>query len=85
MAAATLDKAMSELDDDQHMPEGLNYDTWRKLVALRRLKVEKEQQVGIFSFIMGSRTSQLVLANRPTYLIYDNHIEINSSKISLIK
>ena len=50
-AAATLDKAMSELDDDQHMPEGLNYDTWRKLVALRRLKVEKEQQVGFFSFI----------------------------------
>ena len=49
LAAATLDKAMSELDDDQHMPEGLNYDTWRKLVALRRLKVEKEQQVGLLA------------------------------------
>jgi len=45
VAAASLEKAMAELDDDQHMPDGVNYDTWRKLVAIRRIKVEKEQQV----------------------------------------
>ena len=47
VAAASLEKAMAELDDDQHMPDGVNYDTWRKLVAIRRIKVEKEQQVDL--------------------------------------
>lgn len=46
MAAASLEKAMVELDDEQHMPEGITFETWKKLVAVRRLKVEKEQQVG---------------------------------------
>ena len=45
MAAVTLERAMTDLDDEQHMPEGINHDTWRKLISLRRLKVEKEQQV----------------------------------------
>ncbi len=45
VAVATLEKAMTELDDDQHMPEGVDHETWRRLVMLRRFKVEKEQQV----------------------------------------
>ena len=45
LAAASLEKAMIELDDEQHMPDSLNFETWKKLVAIRRIKVEKEQQV----------------------------------------
>ena len=45
VAVASLEKAMAELDDEIHMPDGVNYETWKKLVAIRRVKVEKEQQV----------------------------------------
>ena len=44
-AAASLERAMLELDSEQHMPENIEQETWQHLVALRRNKLEKEQQV----------------------------------------
>eukprot|EP00795_Rhopilema_esculentum_P012071 gene12071-2664_t len=57
LAAASLEKAMMELDDDQHMPDGLHYETWRKLVGVRRLKVEKEQQVKAKALVLAEMNS----------------------------
>ena len=36
---------MDELDDEQHMPEGVESAVWQRLVQTRREKVESEQQV----------------------------------------
>ena len=36
---------MAELDSEQHMPENMEMETWKKFVSLRRTKVDKEQQV----------------------------------------
>ena len=36
---------MNELDDEQHMPEGVESAVWQRLVQTRREKVESEQQV----------------------------------------
>lgn len=36
---------MDELDDEQHMPEGVESAVWQRLVQARRQKVESEQQV----------------------------------------
>ena len=44
-AARTLEKAMVELDDEQHMPEGVDTAVWQRLVDARKQKVESEQQV----------------------------------------
>ena len=44
-AAASMEKALTELDSEQHMPENVEIEAWQHLVALRRNKVEKEQQV----------------------------------------
>ena len=44
-AARTLEKAMVELDDEQHMPEGLETSVWQRFVDTRRQKVDSEQQV----------------------------------------
>ena len=44
-AAANLERAMLELDSEQHMPENVEMETWKRLIMLRRTKVEKEQQV----------------------------------------
>ena len=49
-AAAGLEKAMHDLDNEQHMPENIDLEIWHHLVALRRNKVEKEQQV----FLLGA-------------------------------
>ena len=38
---------MDELDDEQHMPEGVESAVWQRLVQARRQKVESEQQVKI--------------------------------------
>lgn len=37
---------MDELDDEQHMPEGVESAVWQRLVQARRQKVDSEQQVG---------------------------------------
>ena len=47
-AANVLEKALSELDSEQHMPENIDIDTWRKLISLRRTKVGREQQVNVY-------------------------------------
>ena len=39
---------MDELDDEQHMPEGVESAVWQRLVQARRQKVESEQQVRLF-------------------------------------
>ena len=44
-AAASMEKALTDLDNEQHMPENVEIETWQHLVTLRRKKVEKEQQV----------------------------------------
>ena len=36
---------MVELDDEQHMPEGVDTAVWQRLVDARKQKVESEQQV----------------------------------------
>ena len=47
-AVSNLEKAMQELDGEQHIPENIEVDVWKKFVVLRRNKVEKEQQVFLF-------------------------------------
>ena len=42
----SLEKAMAELDHQEHMPEGLDEHVWQRLVQARRMKVESEQKVG---------------------------------------
>lgn len=44
-AVRSLERAMDELDDEQHMPEGVEPAVWQRLVQARRQKVESEQQV----------------------------------------
>lgn len=44
-AVRNLERAMEELDDEQHMPEGVEPAVWQRLVQARRQKVESEQQV----------------------------------------
>lgn len=46
-AAKHFDKAMVELDSEEHMPEGVDLDVWQRLVDVRRQKVDSEQQVRI--------------------------------------
>lgn len=36
---------MDELDDEQHMPEGVESAVWQRLVQARRQKLDSEQQV----------------------------------------
>lgn len=43
----TLEKAMAELDQPGHMPEGLDEHVWTRLVHARRIKVESEQNVRV--------------------------------------
>lgn len=45
VAIRSLERAMDELDDEQHMPEGVESAVWQRLVQTRREKVESEQQV----------------------------------------
>lgn len=44
-AARHFEKAMAELDNEEHMPEGVDIDVWHRLVDFRKQKVESEQQV----------------------------------------
>ena len=46
-SAAThqLDKAMEELDSEQHMPEGLDPTVWIRFIDVRRNKLDSEQKV----------------------------------------
>lgn len=44
-AQRSLERAMDELDDEQHMPEGVEFAVWQRLVQARRQKLESEQQV----------------------------------------
>lgn len=44
-AQRSLERAMDELDDEQHMPEGVESAVWQRLVQARRQKLESEQQV----------------------------------------
>ena len=46
-ALQSLEKAMAELDNPEHMPEGLDEHVWQRLVEARRVKVESEQRVCI--------------------------------------
>ena len=46
-AQRSLERAMDELDDEQHMPEGVESAVWQRLVQARRQKVESEQQVNL--------------------------------------
>lgn len=48
VALRSLERAMDELDDEQHMPEGVESAVWQRLVQARRQKVESEQQVCLF-------------------------------------
>lgn len=44
-AQRSLERAMDELDDELHMPEGVESAVWQRLVQARRQKLESEQQV----------------------------------------
>ncbi|XP_015758446.1 PREDICTED: cilia- and flagella-associated protein 43-like [Acropora digitifera] len=44
-AQRSLERAMDELDDEQHMPEGVESAVWQRLIQARRQKLESEQQV----------------------------------------
>ncbi|XP_041866469.1 cilia- and flagella-associated protein 43 [Melanotaenia boesemani] len=44
-ASSQISKAMEELDDPKHMPEGLNSSIWERFCHVRRAKVESEQGV----------------------------------------
>jgi len=58
-AAQVLEKAMLDLDSEHHMPENVEIDSWRKLVMLRRTKVEKEQQLKSEALVLADMTSYL--------------------------
>ncbi|XP_077865529.1 LOW QUALITY PROTEIN: cilia- and flagella-associated protein 43-like [Saccoglossus kowalevskii] len=38
-------KGLEDLDDESHMPEGVEYSAWQKMTLARRSKVESEQNV----------------------------------------
>ncbi|PFX29198.1 cilia- and flagella-associated protein 43-like [Stylophora pistillata] len=59
VAMRSLERAMDELDDEQHMPEGVESAVWQRLVQARRQKVESEQQV---------KAKALVLAEMNAFL-----------------
>ena len=40
-----VEDPMIELDDESHMPEGLEYPNWERFVVYRRRKVDSEQKV----------------------------------------
>ncbi|XP_057306385.1 cilia- and flagella-associated protein 43-like [Hydractinia symbiolongicarpus] len=58
-AAHNLEKAMQELDSEHHMPEHMDVEVWKRMVMLRRNKVEREQQL---------KAKALVLADMNDYL-----------------
>ncbi|XP_066933494.1 cilia- and flagella-associated protein 43-like [Clytia hemisphaerica] len=58
-AAANLERAMLELDNEQHMPENVDIETWKRLIMLRRTKVEKEQQLKSNALVMADLNSFL--------------------------
>lgn len=59
VALRSLERAMDELDDEQHMPEGVESAVWQRLVQARRQKVESEQQVKAKALILAEMNSFL--------------------------
>ncbi|XP_068708688.1 cilia- and flagella-associated protein 43-like [Montipora foliosa] len=58
-AQRSLERAMDELDDEEHMPEGVESAVWQRLVQARRQKLESEQQL---------KAKALVLAEMNAFL-----------------
>lgn len=65
---------MDELDDEQHMPEGVESAVWQRLVQSRRQKVESEQQVlRLFTVYLSNNFVVLnVVMNRITHFLTDS-------------
>lgn len=59
VAIRSLERAMDELDDEQHMPEGVESTVWQRLVQARREKVESEQQVKAKALILAEMNAFL--------------------------
>ena len=75
-AANALEKALSELDSEQHMPENIDIDTWRKLISLRRTKVGREQQVNVYwnsslEALFQKPANEKMLEQLPGVQVYD--------------
>ena len=60
---------MDELDDEQHMPEGVESAVWQRLVQTRREKVESEQQVNWLLQISKRAQYRIQITNRIQNLI----------------
>ena len=73
-AANALEKALSELDSEQHMPENIDIDTWRKLISLRRTKVGREQQVNVY----WNSSLKALFQNQWTKRSWNNSLEFRS-------
>lgn len=71
---------MDELDDEQHMPEGVESAVWQRLVQARRQKVESEQQVRFFFRACSSVVLNVVSCNLRHFLP-----NFHNSKSALIK
>jgi len=56
-AVRNLERAMDELDDEQHMPEGVESAVWQRLVQARRQKVDSEQQVKAKALVLAEMNS----------------------------
>lgn len=87
-AQRSLERAMDELDDEQHMPEGVESAVWQRLVQARRQKVESEQQVKAKALVLAEmnsflqrRTEEDEKANREMEHILQNIQRLRDEKM----